>query len=130
MNPLLRLAFVLHLGGAPARPPVRAAMQPRPPGHPAAEGAAAPAGRDPWLGEDKLKHFFMSMAIVNLGYGVARAAGVDHRLAVGAAAGVGAVAGLGKELYDRRTGGDASVRDLAWDALGVVAGAVLAAHSR
>lgn len=75
-------------------------------------------------GEDKLKHFFMSFAITSVGYGVARLA-LDHGPAVVAAIAGGAVAGIGKEAYDTRTGGDASVGDLAWDALGIGAGTAL-----
>jgi uncharacterized protein YfiM (DUF2279 family) len=40
-----------------------------------------------------------------------------------------AVAGVGKELYDARTGGDPSVRDLAWDAAGAGVASLLLAHS-
>ncbi|HET9985447.1 MAG TPA: hypothetical protein VFQ38_17730 [Longimicrobiales bacterium] len=75
-------------------------------------------------GEDKLKHFFMSFAITSVGYGVARLA-LDHGPAVVAASAGGALAGIGKEAYDARTGGDASVGDLAWDALGIGVGTAL-----
>jgi uncharacterized protein YfiM (DUF2279 family) len=32
---------------------------------------------------------------------------------------------VGKELYDRRYGGDPSLKDLAWDGAGIVAASVL-----
>lgn len=97
---------------------------------------AAPAGRarprredrlEPR--EDKLKHFFMSFAITSVGYGVARIA-VDHGAAVAASAAAAALAGIGKELYDARHGGDASAADLAWDALGIGAGTSLVTQVR
>ncbi|MBX6363144.1 MAG: hypothetical protein IRZ00_04690 [Gemmatimonadetes bacterium] len=79
--------------------------------------------------EDKLKHFFMAFAITSVGYGVARIA-VDHGAAVGASVTAAALAGIGKELYDARHGGDASAADLAWDALGIGAGTGLVTQVR
>ena len=34
-------------------------------------------------------------------------------------------AGVGKELWDRHRGGDASLRDLTWDGIGGATGAVV-----
>lgn len=134
MSPLLHIALALQLAAAGPAPPASTAPGPRLQHRFATAAAPAPRPSPPssdrWFGEDKLKHFFMSLAIVNVAYGGTRTAGVDHRLAVTVSAGLGAAAGLGKELYDHNTGGDASARDLLWDALGVAAGAVLAAHTR
>ena len=45
------------------------------------------------------------------------------RLAAGA--GLAFAAGTAKEVYDRYAGGDASLRDLAWDVVGAAPGTVL-----
>lgn len=95
---------------------------------PAAAQRVAPAeatvdvpARDPWLGEDKVRHFAASAAISALGYGAARIA-LDHDGAIGVAIGTAAVAGLLREVHDHRLGKPFSFRDLAWDALGIAAG--------
>lgn len=80
---------------------------------------------DRWLAEDKLRHFTMSFAVVQMGYGAARFA-LDHDPALGAAVGMGVALGIGKEVVDRRIGRPFSFRDLAWDAAGVALGAVVA----
>lgn len=56
--------------------------------------------------------------------GVTLTASRPLRLVLGVSLGV--AAGVGKELYDAAGGGDPSARDLAWDALGVVTGALVA----
>ena len=90
--------------------------------------AAAPAQSqvDPWLGPDKALHFGASAALTGGGYavGVTLTESRPLRLVLGVS--VGVAAGLGKELYDAAGGGDPSARDLAWDALGVVTGALVA----
>lgn len=90
-----------------------------------AVGCAAPASQepvtapaDPWVAEDKLRHFALSFAATKLAYGGARFA-LDPSTAVPVAAGTAASLGLAKELHDRRTGGAFSTRDLAWNAAGV-----------
>jgi uncharacterized protein YfiM (DUF2279 family) len=104
----------------PALPPLRLG----PPPVPRAAGPARRRGEDSAVGEDKFKHFFMSFVITTVGYGVARIA-MGHDPAVFTAIAVGALAGIGKEVYDARTGGDASVGDLAWDGLGIGVGTAL-----
>jgi putative lipoprotein len=47
----------------------------------------------------------------------------DHRLLAGF--GFAMAVGAGKEVYDRATGGDASLRDLTWDAVGGATGAAI-----
>jgi len=81
--------------------------------------------RDRWFGPDKLQHFFTSAFVQSVSYGGLRWAGVQHGPAIGAASGITAVAGVGKELYDRRVKGDFSVRDLVWDAAGAGSASVL-----
>jgi putative lipoprotein len=89
-------------------------------------GPACAADADPWLGRDKALHFGASATIAGGGYGVAALIWDDTgpRLAGGGA--LAAAAGLGKELYDLGGPGDASWRDLAWDAIGAATGLAIA----
>jgi uncharacterized protein YfiM (DUF2279 family) len=66
---------------------------------------------DAWLGADKFKHAAMSYAITAYTF-----AATDSEPAAVASA---AIAGILKEIYDRRRGSLFSVRDLMWDAAGV-----------
>jgi uncharacterized protein YfiM (DUF2279 family) len=81
--------------------------------------------RDPWFGPDKLQHFFASAFVQSLGYGTLRAVGAEHRVALAGATAGTIVAGVGKELRDRRTHGDVSARDLVWDAAGAASATLL-----
>ena len=81
--------------------------------------------RDAWFGPDKLQHFFTSAFVQSVGYGVLRRAGADNSPAIAGASVVTALAGVGKEVYDRRTRGDFSARDLAWDAAGAGSASLL-----
>ena len=86
----------------------------------------APAAPDAWLGPDKARHFFLSFAVTALAHGALRAAGLDGGAALAGAAGLGIGAGAWKELRDRGVPGEtASVRDGAWDLLGVAAAVAL-----
>lgn len=76
---------------------------------------------DAWFGDDKFRHFAVSFAATAFTFAAARSAGADDA-ALPAAITVAAAAGVGKELYDRRSGRIFSTRDLVWDALGVLAG--------
>lgn len=78
------------------------------------------AAQDRWFAEDKYRHFFMSFGGTVLGYGAVGALG-DADAAAAIALGAGAAAGVAKELLDRRAGGSFSLRDLAWDGLGLLA---------
>ena len=80
---------------------------------------------DSWFGPDKLQHFFTSAFVQSFGYGVLRRAGADNGPALAGASTLTAVAGVGKEVYDRRVRGEFSVRDLAWDAAGAGSASVL-----
>jgi putative lipoprotein len=84
---------------------------------------------DPWVSRDKAFHFDVSAGIAAAGYGASAAWLVDARwkaLALGG--GLALVAGAGKELVDATGvfGGDPSWKDFTWDAIGAVAGLVLA----
>jgi uncharacterized protein YfiM (DUF2279 family) len=85
--------------------------------------------RDPWLGEDKLRHFAMSFAATAFAYAGARTAvEPGHaRLAAGAAA---TAAGVTKEIHDARAGGRFSLRDLTWNIAGVALGLALVHRTR
>ncbi len=85
---------------------------------------------DAWLGQDKLKHLTTSFAATTMGYAGLRATGLDHRPAATLAiVGAGAL-GVLKEIYDRKHQRPFSLRDLAWDAVGVLAGAALVDRTR
>ena len=74
---------------------------------------------------DDARHAVVSFAAVAHGYGVARGVGLSSDGAAIAALGVTAALGIGKELWDRRSGGRIEPVDLAWDALGIALGALL-----
>ena len=88
-------------------------------------GRAPQHSGDSWFGSDKLQHFFTSAFVQSLGYGVLRRAGAENSPAIAGASVVTAIVGVGKEVRDRRTKGDFSVRDLAWDAAGAGSASVL-----
>jgi putative lipoprotein len=83
---------------------------------------------DPWFGRDKALHFSFSAALAGGGYGGAAllTRSDDRRWRLLAGAGLALTAGIGKELYDLSGHGDASVRDLAWDAIGTATGLLVA----
>lgn len=81
--------------------------------------------RDSWFGADKIKHFFMSAFIESVTFSGLQAAGAHRNAAFAGAVGAAAAAGVAKELYDKRTKGLFSVRDLTWDGLGTGAGLVM-----
>lgn len=97
----------------------------------AAAPDAGPAGsldirQNEWFGNDKLRHFLMSMAFTQFMYGGLRTASADDDVALPIAIGAAAVAGIGKEMYDVRNAGPFNLKDLMWDAAGIiVAGLIL-----
>lgn len=100
------------------------AVVPTAPGGRARNGSAADIARptaDAWLGADKFQHFWMSYAVTAFAFGALRAAGADSETALHAAMPVAAVAGIGKEVHDRRRGEIFSLRDLVADGLGIAA---------
>ena len=108
MLPGLSLVLTLHFGG-PARPPV---------------------SDDGWLSSDKARHFLVSAFVNGLSFSVARSARVSKEGALIAAASVAAGVGVGKELHDRRSGGDPSLKDLVADVAGIGTATVLLAQTR
>lgn len=81
---------------------------------------------DPWLGPDKALHYSLSAGLAAGGYGLA-ALGTDSRpLRLGIGFGGALALGVGKELYDAVGPGQASGKDLVWDALGAATGALVA----
>lgn len=94
-------------------------------------GVGGPEHRgDSWFGPDKLQHFFTSAFVQSFGYGALRRSGVEHSAALVGASVATAAVGVGKEVRDRRTYGEFSVRDLAWDAAGAGSATVLLVQTR
>ena len=88
------------------------------------------APRDRFVAEDKSKHAAMSFALSAFGYAGARTIGISHDSGVVLASAGAFAIGVAKEINDRRTGRDFSLRDLVADALGVGIGALLITHIR
>lgn len=77
---------------------------------------------DPFVAEDKMKHFVTSFVVGSLAGTGARVAGLDRDESVVIGTSFTVTAGVVKELKDRQRGGFFSIRDLFWD----IAGAGLA----
>jgi uncharacterized protein YfiM (DUF2279 family) len=90
---------------------------------------AQPVPPDPWFGEDKLKHLFNSFVATSMAASGARLF-FDQPTSLYVGGGMGAGAGVLKEVHDARTGGIFSIRDLVWDAAGVVAAVALLRSGR
>lgn len=84
-----------------------------------------PQPGDGWIGRDKLYHFAGSAVIQSVSHSVLRANGADYAAASGAAAGITLGVGFTKEFVDRAVGKYFSWKDIAADAAGTTAGAVL-----
>jgi len=89
----------------------------------ASRGAAADT--DPWWGKDKALHFSVCFMLAGDGYATSAVLSPRESNRFLAGLGVALAAGAGKEVYDKATGGDASVRDLTWDAVGGATGAAI-----
>ena len=89
-----------------------------------------PRQADAWIAEDKVKHAAMSFAVTAFVQAGVRSADVQTGTAVPIAAAVAGIVGIGKEVHDRRKGGSFSVRDLAWDAAGIIAGVLVTSQAR
>jgi len=83
------------------------------------------AESDPWLAPDKAKHFFMAAFVQSGAFSGLRLAGMGRTGALIGATAVASTVSVGKELYDRRYGGDPSLKDLAWDGAGIAAASAL-----
>jgi uncharacterized protein YfiM (DUF2279 family) len=91
---------------------------------------AAPKRDDGWFSADKAKHFFTSMFVESFTFSAVRTTRVSIRGALVSATIVTAGVGVGKELYDRTSGGDPSFKDLAADGAGIGVAAALLNQSR
>lgn len=87
-------------------------------------------GGDSWFGADKAKHFLVSAFVQSVTYTGARAVGLGRGGAMVAASATTIAVGVGKELHDRRSGEDFSVKDLTWDVAGGVAAGLLLRRTR
>lgn len=90
-----------------------------------AGAAPTPPKGESWFGADKLKHFFVAAFTQSVAYSTLQAARVRHDRALAGAWAATAAVSVGKELYDRKTTGLFSVRDLVWDAAGAGLATVL-----
>ncbi|MDP9178846.1 MAG: alpha/beta hydrolase [Gemmatimonadota bacterium] len=80
---------------------------------------------DSWSGPDKVKHFFISGFIESLTFGGLLSSGAGHGAALAGAVATTAAFAFARELYDKRTKGIFSIPDLAWDAAGAGAAALM-----
>ncbi|HXT17949.1 MAG TPA: hypothetical protein VN706_20125 [Gemmatimonadaceae bacterium] len=87
-------------------------------------------GGDRWFSADKAKHFFAAAFVQSVSFSALRAVGASHGASLAGATFLSAGVSVGKELRDRKTGGDPSLKDLAWDAAGIVAASALLGHTR
>jgi putative lipoprotein len=87
---------------------------------------AGPARADEWLGKDKILHFTISAGIGGAGYGLGALVTPEPVVRLGSGFVLALGAGLAKEMHDRSSGGDPSLRDVAWDAVGAATGVLVA----
>ena len=78
-------------------------------------------GGDRWLSADKAKHFFLGAFVQSVSFGVLRSARVERRSALAGASVASLGAALGKEVHDRFSAGDPSLKDLVWTLGGAAA---------
>lgn len=86
--------------------------------------------RDRWVAEDKFKHFSMSFAITSFGFAGMRGVSDNNDTNRTVAVSAGVVAGLLKEVNDKRNHLPFSLRDLLWDFAGVAAGYAMIKQAR
>jgi putative lipoprotein len=89
-------------------------------------GAAPARARDDWFGRDKALHFGATFGLAGAGYAAGAAFSREPVVRFGVGGTLAMGAGIAKELYDRSSGGDPSLKDLTWDALGTASGLVTA----
>jgi uncharacterized protein YfiM (DUF2279 family) len=117
MDEVIRLAVVLAAVGT-AEPPLPSATAEPPPTVTAQLAALTRSRSAAWPGEDRFRHAAMSWAVTSFTYAAARAAERDGGTALVIGVSASAIAGLGKELMDRREGGPFSAGDLLADVVG------------
>ena len=89
--------------------------------------SARAADPDPWFGRDKALHFGVSALLASGGYATTALATDDRRVRLAAGGAFAISLGIAKELWDLSGHGDASWRDLTWDAAGTLTGLAVAA---
>jgi putative lipoprotein len=95
-----------------------------------AQKQVAVAAADPWLGPDKLKHFFIAAFVESVAFAGLEAVGADRNASLPAALTAVAVVSVGREVHDGRTKGLFSIKDLTFDALGAAAAFFLLRHTQ
>jgi putative lipoprotein len=80
---------------------------------------------DDWLGPDKALHFGAAAGLAAAGYTASAVVVKDEVVRLGSGAFLALAAGLAKEMRDRTSGGDPSLKDLTWDAIGAATGLVV-----
>ncbi|MEO7082979.1 MAG: hypothetical protein ABI442_19825 [Gemmatimonadaceae bacterium] len=80
---------------------------------------------DSWFSSDKAKHFFTAALVQSASFGGLRATGLSRGQALAGATFVAGSISVGKELSDRHAGGEFSLKDLTWDAVGIASMTVL-----
>jgi uncharacterized protein YfiM (DUF2279 family) len=78
---------------------------------------------DPWLSQDKFLHFSVSAAITGISYRMnARTFDMELNTAKTVSVSFTTLIGIGKELFDKKTKGHFSWKDLLWDGAGIMVG--------
>jgi uncharacterized protein YfiM (DUF2279 family) len=86
-------------------------------------------GGDRWFSADKAKHFFAAAFVQSAAFSAFRTVGLSRANAIAGATLATSAVSVGKELYDRTSGGTPSVKDLSWDAAGMLAATALLSHT-
>jgi len=89
-------------------------------------GPTPATAQDDWLGRDKALHFGATFVLAGAGYAGGAALSREPVVRLGTGATLAMGAGIAKEVYDRYSGGDPSLKDLTWDAIGTATGLVTA----
>jgi uncharacterized protein YfiM (DUF2279 family) len=88
-------------------------------------GPTPASAQDQWFGHDKALHFGATFVLGGAGYAGGAALSPEPVVRLGSGAMLAMGAGIAKEMSDR-SGGDPSLKDLTWDALGTATGLVTA----
>ena len=80
---------------------------------------------DRWFSADKARHFFVAAFAQSASFSVLRTTGLSRPESLDGASVLTAGVSIGKEVYDKRSGGTPSAKDLTWDAAGMVAASAL-----
>lgn len=85
---------------------------------------------DSWFGVDKVKHFATAAFVQSVSFSTLRLTSVNKSQSLVGATIVTLTASVGKEVVDRRRGGEFSYKDLTWDAAGIGTASVLLNQTR